>query len=156
MTVHDAAMKRLSQWWKRSMRTGYTYAEGAHLHGAPPERHKVSEARSAWLWGLCLPAALLAGAVVAGPWVLWAFAVYPLQMLRLFLRASHPVKARAWWAFFIVIGTFAWFLVVAFLALRGRNVLRGKAEWVTRIVGLVVIGSGLFSFSRVLALTLGG
>lgn len=107
MTVHDAAMTRLSQWWKRSMRTGYTYAEGAHLHGAPPERHKVSEARSAWLWGLCLPAALLAGAVVAGPWVLWAFAVYPLQMLRLFLRASHPVKARAWWAFFIVIGKFA-------------------------------------------------
>jgi arginine exporter protein ArgO len=65
------------------------------------------------------------------------------------------VQAGAWVAG-IVIGTFAWFLVVAFLALRGRNVLRGKAEWVTRIVGLVVIASGLFSFSRVLALTLGG
>lgn len=107
MTAHDAAMTRLSQWWKRSMRTGYTYAEGAHLHGAPPERHKVRESRSAWIWGLGLPLALLSGAAVAGSWALWGFLVYPLQMLRLFLRSSHPVRARAWWAFFIVIGKFA-------------------------------------------------
>lgn len=107
MTAHDAAMTRLSQWWKRSVRTGYTYAEGSHLHGAPPERHKVRESRSAWWWGLGLPLALLAGAAIAGPWLLWGFAIYPLQMLRLFLRASHPLRARAWWAFFIVVGKFA-------------------------------------------------
>jgi putative LysE/RhtB family amino acid efflux pump len=53
------------------------------------------------------------------------------------------------WVSGIVIGTFAWFLVVASLALRGRRVLRGNAMWMTRIVGLIVIGSGLFSFSRV-------
>lgn len=107
MTAHDAAMTRLSQWWKRSMRTGYTYAEGAHLHGAPPERHKVRESRSAWLWGLVLPLALLGGALLAGAWVLWGFLIYPLQMLRLFLRAPHPAPARAWWALFNVLGKFA-------------------------------------------------
>ncbi|MCC5870161.1 MAG: glycosyltransferase, partial [Gammaproteobacteria bacterium] len=39
MCLHDAAMYRFSQWWKRSSRAGHAYAEGAWLHGRPPERH---------------------------------------------------------------------------------------------------------------------
>ena len=35
MTLHDAAMTRLSQWWKRSMRGGHAYAEGASLRLGP-------------------------------------------------------------------------------------------------------------------------
>jgi GT2 family glycosyltransferase len=107
MTAHDAAMTRLSQWWKRSMRTGYTYAEGAALHGSPPERHKVRESRRAWLWGLCVPVGLLLGAALLGPWVLWGLLIYPVQMLRLYLAARHPARIRAWWAFFTVAGKFA-------------------------------------------------
>ena len=41
MTLHDAAMTRFAQWWKRTMRCGYAYAEGAKLHGAPPEKYRV-------------------------------------------------------------------------------------------------------------------
>ncbi len=29
MTLHDAAMTRFSQWWRRSLRAGHAYAEGA-------------------------------------------------------------------------------------------------------------------------------
>lgn len=36
MTLHDAAITRFGQWWKRSMRAGHAYAEGAWLHGSPP------------------------------------------------------------------------------------------------------------------------
>jgi glycosyltransferase involved in cell wall biosynthesis len=108
MTLHDAAMTRLSQWWKRTIRTGYTYAQGAHLHGAAPERHKVRESRSAWIWGLGLPlATVLAAALGLGPWALLGLLVYPLQMLRLFLLYPRPVRPRAWWAFFMVMGKFA-------------------------------------------------
>jgi glycosyltransferase involved in cell wall biosynthesis len=107
MTLHDAAMTRLSQWWKRSMRAGYTYAEGSCMHGAPPERHRVRESRRAWLWGLFIPLAVVAGALVAGPWVLVALAIYPLQMLRLFFAFEGPVRARALRAFFLVAGKFA-------------------------------------------------
>lgn len=53
------------------------------------------------------------------------------------------------WVSGIVVGAFAWFLVVVFLALRGRRVLRGKAAWLTHAVGLIVVGTGLFSLSRV-------
>lgn len=107
MTMHDAAMTRISQWWKRSMRTGFTYAEGAHLHGAPPERHRVRESRSAWLWGLAIPLAVLALALLASPWLLSALLVYPAQVLRLYLRLPGPPRSRAWRALFMVLGKFA-------------------------------------------------
>jgi glycosyltransferase involved in cell wall biosynthesis len=62
MTLHDANMTRLGQWWKRSLRSGYAYTEGSHLHGAPPERHWVKETRSITLWGLILPLIMVLGA----------------------------------------------------------------------------------------------
>jgi len=106
MTLHDADMTRFSQWWKRSMRAGYAFAEGAHLHGAPPERHWVRESRSAWVWGLGLPLALLLlGLVWPAAW--WGFVVYPLQVLRLFAKGSGALKPRLARAFFLVLGKFA-------------------------------------------------
>lgn len=106
MTLHDAAMTRLGQWWKRSMRAGYAYAEGAHLHGAAPERHCVKASRRAWLWGLGIPLALLVAALVS-PWALLGFGVYPVQMLRFYLAARGTPAVRAWQAFFLVIGKFS-------------------------------------------------
>lgn len=64
-------------------------------------------------------------------------------------------EAGAWVAG-IVVGTFAWFMVVMTLALRGRRVLRDKAVWMTRVIALVVIGSGVYSLSRVVALGMVG
>jgi Predicted glycosyltransferases len=52
MAIHDAQMTRFSQWWKRHLRAGYAYAQGASLHGKPPENHWVRETRSIWLWGV--------------------------------------------------------------------------------------------------------
>lgn len=60
MTLHDAQMTRFGQWWKRSLRAGHAYAEGAYLHGKPPERHWVKETRSNWLWGLVIPGGAIA------------------------------------------------------------------------------------------------
>lgn len=56
MALHDAAMTRFSQWWKRSVRAGHAYAEGMALHGWSPERHCVHESRSIWFWGFLIPA----------------------------------------------------------------------------------------------------
>jgi glycosyltransferase involved in cell wall biosynthesis len=107
MTLHDAAMTRFGQWWKRSMRTGFSYAEGSRLHGAPPERLWVRESRSAWLWGLWLPLALVFAAVLVSPLMMFGFLVYPLQVLRLFLREAGPARPRMARAGFLVLGKFA-------------------------------------------------
>ena len=104
MTLHDAAMTRFDQWWRRCMRAGFAYAEGARLHGAPPERHWVREMRSALLWGTAIPLLLLVGSAALGPSALIGFAIYPLQVLRLGLRAAGTQQARWMRAFFLVAG----------------------------------------------------
>jgi hypothetical protein len=106
MTLHDAAMTHFSQWWKRSLRTGFSYAEGAQLHGATPEQHWVHESRSALVWGLALPLAIVAATAVVGPWALLGALIYPLQVSRLYLRGSGPWRTRLARAGFLVLGKF--------------------------------------------------
>jgi GT2 family glycosyltransferase len=71
MTTHDAAMHKFSQWWKRSTRTGYAYAEGARLHGSLPEKHFVKQLRSSVLWGFGMVGVGLLS-VAYSPWLLLA------------------------------------------------------------------------------------
>jgi glycosyltransferase involved in cell wall biosynthesis len=106
MALHDAAMTRFGQWWKRTLRTGYAFAEGAHLHGAPPERHWVMEARRALIWGLCIPALALSLFFSIGVWGLAMLLVYPLQIIRLALRGTKSTKENWWRALFLVLGKF--------------------------------------------------
>lgn len=106
MALHDAAMMHFRQWWRRSFRAGYAFAQGAYLHGTPPERHFVRESRRAWIWGLLLPLVCIA-ATVAVPrlgWALWL--IYPLQFVRLTLNKSGPLEDRASIALFQVIARF--------------------------------------------------
>lgn len=95
MTLHDAQMTRFQQWWQRSVRAGYAYAEGAALHGAPPERHWVKETRSIRLWGLIIPAIILLGAVPTSGWSLLLLAGYPLMTYRIYQYAHRSGRSPA-------------------------------------------------------------
>ena len=106
MTQHDAAMTRFGQWWKRCMRGGYAYAEGAHLHGESPERHWVSESRRALIWGLCFPVGIANLVVCSGTWGLALLLIYPAQVMRLALRGSRSAKENWLHAMFLVLGKF--------------------------------------------------
>ena len=107
MVLHDAAMTRFAQWWRRMMRTGWAFAEGAALHGRSPERHWVRENRSALLWGTLVPAAAVILAVPTRGASLLLLAAYPLLGLRIYLRSRRrglvPRDARLL-AFFTVLG----------------------------------------------------
>jgi GT2 family glycosyltransferase len=63
MGWHDSRMTSFGQWWKRSIRNGYAYAEGTWLHGSSPQRHWVQESRRIWLWGLFLPLVAIASLI---------------------------------------------------------------------------------------------
>lgn len=80
MTLHDAQITRLNQWWKRSLRGGHAYAEGSWLHGSSPEKHWVKESQRIWFWGLLLP--LLA---IAGAWSTWGLSTLLLLLAYSFL-----------------------------------------------------------------------
>ena len=104
MTLHDAAMSRFGQWWNRSKRAGYAFAEGAALHGAPPEWHWVRESRSGLLWGAGVPAVVLLMTASVGFWALTLLLIYPLQVLRLYWRRRNSVPRAGWYATFLVLG----------------------------------------------------
>ena len=106
MALHDAAMFRFGQWWKRAVRGGYAFAEGAVLHGRPPERHWVRESTSAWLWGLGIPLLALLLIPLFGAYAATLLLVYPLQWLRLTTASNGPAKYRSMRALFLILGKF--------------------------------------------------
>jgi GT2 family glycosyltransferase len=124
MTLHDAAITEFGQWWRRTVRAGHAFAEGAHLHGAGPERHWLREMRRAWVWGVILPLAILILAVAAPIGALVLALAYPLQWLRLSRRM--PLRQAG----LTVLGKFAegWgALQFTWGRLRGRG--RGLIEY---------------------------
>ncbi len=106
MTWHDAAMTRMGQFWTRARRAGHAWAEGAAMHGAPPERHCVDNVRRALLWGAGVPLALVLLALLVSPWALLLAAVYPARAIRFALRegAGRIGWERAW---LLSVGKFA-------------------------------------------------
>lgn len=110
MTLHDATMTRFSQWWKRSVRAGHAYMEGAWMHGRSPQRHCVKPVVSILLWSVVIPTMIIAAAVLSGGWGVVLALIYPLQWWRISRRKqregySAPLSRR--FALFILIGKFA-------------------------------------------------
>lgn len=106
MTLHDADMTRLGQWWKRAQRAGHASAEGAAMHGSEPERHGVVATRRAIVWGLVLPAVALGLGALMTPWALVLLLAYPMQLARLALREGPWHRAGWEGAFFLTLGKF--------------------------------------------------
>jgi len=93
MTLHDAAMQRFAQWWARSVRSGHAYGEGAWLHGRSTDRHWVSENIRALFWSIGIPASALLISLIQGPSALLILAIYPLQVVRLWLRSGSLAQS---------------------------------------------------------------
>lgn len=95
MTVHDMAMTQFGQWWRRSVRTGHAYAEGATRHGAGPERYFVRETRGIAFWGLAMPAI---SAVAA--WPTWGLSLLApaLGYPALFLKTYRYYRRDRGWS----------------------------------------------------------
>lgn len=106
MTLHDAAITRFAQWWKRTMRSGHAYAEGTYLHGTPPVRHVVKESRRIWIWGLAIPLVTVSLTIWLGVWCLAMLLIYPVQIVRLALRGTRSTRENWWRALFLVLGKF--------------------------------------------------
>ena len=126
MTWHDADMHRFGQWWARSRRAGFAFAEGAALHGAPPERHWVAETRRAIIWGGVLPLAVLVLALISPALAVLVALVWPLQIARIARRPDMDLTR----AVFLTLGKVAEAQGVAdywFGRLSGRR--RGLIEY---------------------------
>lgn len=92
MTKHDANITQFKQWWKRSVRAGYAFAEGATLHGAPPELHWVAESRRSWIWAAVIPLLILICTALKPSLGLYGLLIYPIQIVRMTIKSDLPFK----------------------------------------------------------------
>jgi len=105
MTLHDAAMTRFSQWWKRTARSGHAYVE---VHALHPQMWR-RETRSVIRWGLILPTAAVVSAPFTGGLGLILLAGYPalwFRVLRSRYSRGDSVRDAALYATFCVLGKF--------------------------------------------------
>jgi glycosyltransferase involved in cell wall biosynthesis len=106
MGLHDAAITRFSQWWRRSLRSGYAFAQGAYLHGEAPERHFVWERNRSLIWGVVLPLGCLVAGIAFAPWGYAGWSVYVLQLARQVARQTGSISDRVSLSFFQLLARF--------------------------------------------------
>lgn len=98
MTEHDARMLHFGQWWRRSLRGGYGYAQVWHVTRQSARSLYGQQLRSAVAWVLVMPLAIVALAVLLkSPWLLAAIPLaYAIQTMRIFrkLPAHRPKQWR--------------------------------------------------------------
>lgn len=135
MTLHDAAILRFAQWWKRALRNGHTNAERLAMLGPRRGPYFLRSALSALVYAIALPLAALGlalaplsgaprGLALLAPALL---ALYPLLFLRIARareRRGEGARAAREYAFFCILGKLPESLGMARYAwnrLRGRR-----------------------------------
>lgn len=91
------------------MRGGWAMAEGAAMHGAPPERYKVRETISNWVWGLIIPLISLGLAWVTSGLSLLVCLGYLVLMGRIYQhrrRNGDSLSDAGLYAFFCLLSKF--------------------------------------------------
>ncbi len=117
MTLHDAAITRFGQWWRRTVRGGHAYAQANAMHGAPPERFRERELRRIQRWAVLPVVATLALtvalAIFAPRWCwlglapLGLYAVLAAKTARYRLGRGDSLPDAALYGAFVTLGKFA-------------------------------------------------
>lgn len=125
MTLHDAAMTRVGQWWNRAKRAGFAYAQGYYLHGKSTEKYNYKPTMSIFLWAGALPFTIIILSSFE-PLYLFLLACFPLQIARLSIKnilQSMSIKNSVAYAVSNVCGKLPQFIgVLRFV----KNNLQGR------------------------------
>lgn len=87
---HDMNMTSLKQWWRRSRRGGYAFAEEAWIHRNQPGQYRIRHCLRIWFWALGLPGITIALVPVTGglSLVLWPIG-YTITLYKTYHWASQ-------------------------------------------------------------------
>ena len=102
LAIHDAAMLRFSQWWKRAARSGYGHTQRAFVCPTAARLEGLRDPLSTWAWVVVAPVIVVA---LSWSWSLWALALlllYPAQIIRVAARSER----REAWAQSLLYSTF--------------------------------------------------
>jgi GT2 family glycosyltransferase len=109
MTLHDAAITRFSQWWKRCVRSGHAYAQGYALHANDGLGYCSKESLKIWFWALIFPVFILLLTSSVNIVFLLLFSMYLVQFVKISLQMDKHLGNMAQsvkYSIFIIIGRF--------------------------------------------------
>jgi glycosyltransferase involved in cell wall biosynthesis len=94
MTEHDARIHTLGQWWRRTQRGGFGYAQVWTATKGLPQRLYAKQLRSAAFWAFLVPAVIIIAAIVLKQPLLLLLLplVYAVQLVR--IAAKSKPEAR--------------------------------------------------------------
>ena len=127
MTLHDAALLRFGQWWRRQARSGHAYADTTWRHRGRPDARRARQVASVLFWAALLPAAALLLAIPthgAGLLLLGALA-WPWRGLYRAARRLRPASDARLYASACLLGKFAELQGIATFA--WNHGVRGRA-----------------------------
>ena len=93
MTLHDAALERFGQWWRRAVRGGHAYAEAWLGDGPPAEPETRRRVLSIVAWGGALPGCALLAAPATGGASLALAGLYGVLLARVYRGARARGRA---------------------------------------------------------------
>lgn len=82
MAWHDANILRFSQWWRRTRRVGYAYAQTLALQEGHGDRSQWVRLVRPWIWTALIPAVTLLMTLAWGWKALLFLFAYPINILR--------------------------------------------------------------------------
>jgi glycosyltransferase involved in cell wall biosynthesis len=95
MTLHDARIMQIGQWWKRAVRGGHAYAEVSWLHRHDSERMWIRESLRIWIWGFAIPLLSLGLIPVTAGWSLLLGLAYLLLVGKIYRQSRIRYGHRA-------------------------------------------------------------
>ena len=141
MTLHDAALLRFGQWWRRQARGGHAYAETTWRHRGRPDPRRARQVASVIFWAALLPATavLLAVPTRGAGLLLLAALAWPWRGLYRAARRLRPASDDRLYATVCLIGKFAELQGIATFA--WNHGVRGRATGLIEYKGAERSGS---------------
>lgn len=102
MTLHDAAITRFFQWWRRAVRGGHAYAQGYAMHGRDGKGYCRNETIKIWLYALIFPISILISVIIVSKSLIILLFVYVLQFCRIMKGVNNRLKNPAQSALYAV------------------------------------------------------
>ena len=83
MTFHDVSITRFSQWWRRTVRSGYAYAQGVALHGTEKEKFCFRDSLRIWGWAFLFPLGVAILTLVFSKWFVLFAGIYLVHLIKI-------------------------------------------------------------------------
>jgi len=85
--THDCAMVSFKQWWMRTVKTGFGFANGSQWGAWSKRQHSIL------LWVLLIPITILCGSIIES-WLLTSALIYPIQILKIAIKSTIPYSFK--------------------------------------------------------------